>query len=316
MITLALIDITEGGPDGKPLNITWIPEKWWKLVTETSNRKNTPTHVDRRQFEVCLFSQVMTELKAGDICIEGSDKFSDYREQLVSWDEYDDMVGEFAEQVGLSLESSIFVQQLQSWLEQVASATDASFPSNKTVRIEDGIPKLSRLGRRPDIAQTKEVERLIADRLQPINILDVLVDTENWLGWTKFFGPLSGYDARIPNPRERYVTTAFCYGCGLGPSQTSLASTTANLLGPTNERVIKFNHLVANCLIFHNVQSMSRILKELALEGREFDDEVLSRLGPYLTGHVNRFGKYPLNMNRNTQPLSFAHSAAMETLGG
>ena len=77
-------------------------------------------------------------------------------------------------------------------------------------------------------------------------------------------------------------------------------------------KIIKFNHLVANCLIFHNVQSMSRILNDLALEGRGFNDEVLSRLGPYLTGHVNRFGKYPLNMNRTTVPLNLNHSAKPE----
>ena len=77
-------------------------------------------------------------------------------------------------------------------------------------------------------------------------------------------------------------------------------------------KIIKFNHLVANCLIFHNVQSMSRILKDLALEGKEFDDEALSRLGPYLTGHVNRFGKYPRNMNRTTIPLSMNHSVPPE----
>ena len=62
---------------------------------------------------------------------------------------------------------------------------------------------------------------LIVQRIEPINILDVLVDTENWLDWTKSFGPLSGYDGRIDDARERYVTTTFCYGCGLGPSQTS-----------------------------------------------------------------------------------------------
>jgi hypothetical protein len=65
------------------------------------------------------------------------------------------------------------------------------------------------------------VERLIAQRIDHVNILDVLVDTENWLGWTQAFGPLSGYVARIDDARERYVTTTFCYGCGLGPSQTS-----------------------------------------------------------------------------------------------
>ena len=166
---------------------------------------------------------------------EGSDKFSDYRDQLVSWDEYDGMVGEFAEQVG---PRSTFVRQLQRWLEQVAAATDASFPSNETVRIEDGIPKLSRLGRRPDVARTKELERLIAERLQPINILDVLVDTENWLGWTKFFGPISGYDARIPNPRERAtLRRRFATDADLVPPRhpsAFLVSTAANLLGPTS----------------------------------------------------------------------------------
>ncbi len=35
-------------------------------------------------------------------------------------------------------------------------------------------------------------------------------------------------------------------------------------------KVIKFKHLVANCLIFYNAAPLSSILKELALEGREF----------------------------------------------
>jgi hypothetical protein len=80
----------------------------------------------------------MTELKAGDMCIEGSDRFSDYRGQLVSWDDYHDMVDDYAEQVGLTADSDLFVEKLRRWLEHMVSATDASFPSNKTVRIEDG----------------------------------------------------------------------------------------------------------------------------------------------------------------------------------
>ncbi len=48
-------------------------------------------------------------------------------------------------------------------------------------------------------------------------------------------------------------------------------------------KLIKYNHLVANCLIFHNVQAQTRILRQLAEEGQEFDDATLSRLSPYLT---------------------------------
>jgi hypothetical protein len=34
----------------------------------------------------------------------------------------------------------------------------------------------------------------------------------------------------------------------------------------------KYNHLVANCLIFHNVYSLTRILYQAALEGKTFDE--------------------------------------------
>ena len=33
-------------------------------------------------------------------------------------------------------------------------------------------------------------------------------------------------------------------------------------------------------------------------EGHELDEATLSRISPYLTEHVNRFGKYTLNLDR------------------
>jgi hypothetical protein len=51
---------------------------------------------------------------------------------------------------------------------------------------------------------------------------------------------------------------------------------------------------------------MSRILRQLADEGHEFDDAILARLRPYLTKHVNRFGKYTLNLDRENPAPDFA----------
>jgi len=42
--------------------------------------------VNRYHFEACVFSQLILELKAGDLCIVGSDAFADYREQLADWE--------------------------------------------------------------------------------------------------------------------------------------------------------------------------------------------------------------------------------------
>ncbi len=54
---------------------------------------------------------------------------------------------------------------------------------------------------------------IVAERLKPISIIDVLLRTEQWLNWTRFFTPLSGHEAKLDDPIARYITTAFCYGC-------------------------------------------------------------------------------------------------------
>jgi TnpA family transposase len=65
------------------------------------------------------------------------------------------------------------------------------------------------------------MDRLIKERMTPVEIIDALSDTEYWLKWTRHFNPISGHDAKIDKPHERYLITTFCYGCGLGPSQTA-----------------------------------------------------------------------------------------------
>jgi Tn3 transposase DDE domain len=79
---------------------------------------------------------------------------------------------------------------------------------------------------------------------------------------------------------------------------------------PSNNRdeqrkFIKYNHLVANCLIFFNVFEMSRILNQLMQEGYSFSDEAISALSPYLTEHVNRLGRYHLDLERCPPTLEF-----------
>jgi hypothetical protein len=66
-------------------------------------------------------------------------------------------------------------------------------------------------------------------------------------------------------------------------------------------KVIKYNHLVANCFIFHNVCSLTNVISQLQDEGEEVHEAALACISPYLTEHINRFGDYVLDMNR--QPL-------------
>ena len=70
------------------------------------------------------------------------------------------------------------------------------------------------------------------------------------------------------------------------------------------EKLIKYNDLVANALIFQNVVEVSRILHELMAEGYPVKREDVAALSPYLTRHIKRFGGYFIDLSVLPQPLS------------
>jgi hypothetical protein len=111
------------------LDLSWVPDGWWRLVTDESRRDRFPDRVHRRHFEACVFSQLMLELKAGDLCIVGSGAFADYREQLVSWETYQERVADYGATAGLPVDGPAFVGQVRDWLDGIAQATDEAFPT-------------------------------------------------------------------------------------------------------------------------------------------------------------------------------------------
>jgi TnpA family transposase len=218
-----IVDVlqADGTTARRPLDLSWVGEKWWPLLTGRTTREPAPSEVDRRHFEICLFTQVVNELKSGDLCIPGSEEYGDYRNQLVSWEEYNRDVAGYAEQAGVPADAAAFVAVLKSRLSAMAAATDRGFPDNEHVEIMDGEPVVKRLRAREATDGAAFLKRLLEARLVPAGVLEALADTEHWLGWTRHFGPVSGFEAKLDRPRERYVATVFCYGCALGPSQAA-----------------------------------------------------------------------------------------------
>jgi hypothetical protein len=156
----------------------------------------------------------MVALKSGDLCLAGREQFSDYRDQLVSWDDY-------AQQVGIPAAPIQGVQALQTQLAEAMRTTDQAFPTNTTLTIHKGEPVLRRLKKRPEPDGLALLDQLLSDRLPERSLVDVLTDTEHWLNSTTALGPFSGGEAHLTSPPHRYVTTTCCDGCYLGPTQTA-----------------------------------------------------------------------------------------------
>src|SRR5699024_9780344 len=168
------------------------------------------------------------------------DKYADYRKQLISWDEYQENVATFCDQAGLPTTAQDFKVQVYNKLEKMARSVDVFFPKNKAVTLRNGEPVITKPKKKKVSPLLKAVRKRIDEKMVPINVLDLLGDTEYWLNCTRFFGPISGHDAKLEKPSERYLTTAFCYGCNLGPTQTarSLGSIDRKHISWINERHI------------------------------------------------------------------------------
>jgi TnpA family transposase len=241
------------------LNLSWIQDNWWKLVAGYTNRNNYPLKVNRRNFEACVFYQIMWNLKSGDLCINNSDVYSDYREQLVSWDEYKDNIELYGRQVELPVNPKKFIEKLRDELNKTAGKVDKTFNKNQYLKIENGEPVLSRLKKEVAPKNLKLIESLIADNLKSVGIIDILIDTNNWINWTKHFKNVSGLDSKMTNLIERGIVTTFCYGCNFGPAQIA-----KSFEGFKRKHISQFNKRYAT------EENISSMIKDIVNKFRNF----------------------------------------------
>ena len=58
------------------------------------------------------------------------------------------------------------------------------------------------------------------------------------------------------------------------------------------EKLIKFNTLLANLVVFHNALDISDIVRQLVAEGWQITADRARPRSPYLRAHISRFGAY------------------------
>lgn len=71
------------------------------------------------------------------------------------------------------------------------------------------------------------------------------------------------------------------------------------------EKVVKFNELVANCAIYSTALDITDAANALAAEGRPVDPDDLATITPYITRTIRRFGDWVLNLTPpDTEPVT------------
>lgn len=220
------------------LDLSFASDRWRKLIRRPV-ADGPPTN--RRYLELCVFSYLADELRSGDLSVAGSEAFADYRQQLLSWEECQAMLPDYCAKIGLPDNAEDFVAGLKVWLTDAAETLDKKFPSCRgDVTINaDGEPVLKRTVARDIPASAIALQEAITQRMPARHLLDILANIEHWIQFTRHFGPLSGNEAKLRQPAERYLMTIFAMGCNLGPTQAArhlAGGITPHMLSYVNRR--------------------------------------------------------------------------------
>ncbi|MGC7451395.1 Tn3 family transposase, partial [Xanthomonas citri pv. citri] len=202
-------------------DLTWLSSAWRKHVMLKALAAASPGWIHRKYFELAVLAQIKDELKSGDLYIPHGERYDDYREQLVDEATLAQELDAYGEVSGIATDAADFVQGLRTELTTLADAMDARFSDNLHASMVDGRLVLKRLQGTQVTQAIATVDSAITDWLPPTSIVDVLVDATRWLDLHVHFRPIVGTDARVDDLLRRVITTLFCYGCNLGPTQTA-----------------------------------------------------------------------------------------------
>uniref|UniRef100_UPI0034D75C30 Tn3 family transposase n=1 Tax=Shewanella algae TaxID=38313 RepID=UPI0034D75C30 len=200
----------------------WISKAWKQLVLVQAETEEEVVVLHRKFLELCIMVHIKQELMSVDLFVAQSEQYKDYREGMVDDETYARELPLYAQQVGLPLlKSKVFVKELQQKLATLSLEVDGRFPENGYAVIRDGKLSLKRASTQRPSAAIRRIDLAITEQLETTSIVDILVDAEHWLGLSDLFYPLSGNENRLDDHAQRFVTTLFCYGCNLGPTQTA-----------------------------------------------------------------------------------------------
>lgn len=197
-------------------DLDWITGHWKGQVITAA-----PDQFNRRYLELALLFRVRDEIKSGDLFVPQGDRFDDYHDHLVDDSTLASQLEEYGRTTGIEVEPTKLVRDLKEALQKKIEAVDDRFENNLHAQMVDKRLVLSR-NKRPEVNPlVTRLDRIISERMAPVRIVDVLIDTTRWVDLVTEFYPVSGETSRLPDLLPRLVASLFCYGCNLGPVQTA-----------------------------------------------------------------------------------------------
>jgi hypothetical protein len=197
-------------PDDAPTS--FVRKRWEDLV-------RTPDGLDRRFYELCVFSELKNSLRSGDIWVQGSRQFKDFEEYLLSTPRF--TAQRERKELGLAVETDCerFLEARLAVLERELATVERLAAVNELP--DAAITSSGRLKITPlDNAVPDEAEGLMEQAyslLPHLKITELLLEVDSWTGFTRHFKHLKSGAAA--EDQHLLLTTILADAINLGLSK-------------------------------------------------------------------------------------------------
>ena len=186
----------------------FIKKRWEKLVM-------TDAGIDRRYYELCALSELKNALRSGDIWVQGSRQFKDFEDYLVPPEKFASLKQSSELPLAVATDCDKYLHDRLTLLEtQLATVNRMALANDlpDAIITESGLKITPLDAAVPDTAQALIDKTAMA--LPHIKITELLLEVDEWTGFTRHFAHLKSGD--LAKDRHLLLSTILADAINLG----------------------------------------------------------------------------------------------------
>jgi len=262
-------------PDDAPVG--FVPRSWRPYVHPPEGG------IDRHHWELCLLSELRGALRAGEIWVQGSRRYTDPERFLIPRPDWPAARPGVLHDLELPPSADDRIANLlerTAWHRDVLDRDLLADEADVTIG-EQGNLSVTRLRAEPREPNVDELAKEIANQLPVIDLPDLLIEVDRWTGFTRQLTHAGGSAPRRADHARHLFAALIAQACNLGTGRMARASDLSPAqVGWTSEWYLRHETLEAATGRIVDHQSTIALAQRMGTGERSSSDGKRRRVSP------------------------------------